>query len=147
MGTQSKILFCTRHPNGRIERYVVIYQQYDGHLEGVGLVLAKFLQTIDYHRNGFFEHERNQLGHVANGFGCMVAQFIAQQKTMVGQLYIDSSKSELDAEYNYTVIDCVETGKTFVQIDCDVGPHHPSPELTVEQFYDLCKKAFDEYDE
>lgn len=147
MGTHSKILFCRRRrPEERVERFVVIYQQYDGDLGGVGLKLAQFLKTIDYNRNGFFDHERTQIGKVANGFGCMVAQFIAQEKTEVGQLYIESANSSLDCEYNYTVIDCAEKG-TCVRIDCDVEEDAHNPELTVDEFYDVCKNAHEEYDE
>lgn len=146
MGTHSKILFCRRDQNQKVERYAVIYQQYDGHLEGVGLKLAQFLKSIDYHRNGIFIHEQNQMGKVANGFGCMVAQFIAQEKTEVGQFYVEPCNSALDCEYNYTVINCVDTGKTLVRIDCDFEVS-PNPELTIDQFYDICKNAAEEYDE
>ena len=140
MGTHSNILFCRRTLDGKIVRYVMVYHQYDGHLQGVGIELATFLKNINYIRNGFNLNDRHKLGQIANGLGCMVAQYVALQKKEVGNFYIESTDSPMTADYNYTVIYDETKNTTFVS----VNHYKLTPEMTIGEFYDYCTKGEEE---
>ena len=105
MGTRSTITFTENE-----EKLCKIYQQYDGYLDGVGKDLAEFLQSGKL-VNGITMGESDK---VFNGAGCLVAQFISENKTSAGGLYIIPLNDE-DEEYNYTV----KIIKGEILISCD----------------------------
>lgn len=95
MGTRSTIKFLTGKDNDFIGG---IYQQYDGYPSGKGLELAEFLNEVEL-INGI---QNNTLdSNQANGFDCLIAQFIARNKTVVGGLYMTTEYDE--QEWNYIV--------------------------------------------
>lgn len=81
MGTRSTITFYSNDKNTPI---VNIYQQYDGYLGGVGKDLCKWLENKII-VNGFSFHDKRD---IANGVGCLAAQYIKDNKKEVGNLYI-----------------------------------------------------------
>ena len=95
MATRSTIRFYDNDENQPI---VTIYHHYDGYYEGVGLQLANFLSVLEV-GNGISIEDK--MGGFANGMGCLAAQYIRQFKEDVGMLYIVSSSTE--EEYNYEV--------------------------------------------
>lgn len=99
MGTRSKISFIKRYDKGINEHLVSVYQQYDGYIEGVGYELANYLKSkkiINGIPGGV------DTSNLANGFECLVAQFIRDFKVDVGGLYITTEDNY--QEYNYNVI-------------------------------------------
>ncbi len=100
MGTRSTITFYEKRDDKLIP-YVNIYQQYDGYLEGVGKGLCKWLKNKII-VNGFsFYDKRN----IANGIGCLTAQYIKDNKDDVGNLYIYPIEEYCEeCDYNYSVI-------------------------------------------
>lgn len=94
MGTRSTIHF---QEDGKT--ICSIYQQYGGYPNGVGLQLADFLNGITI-VNGI---NPDKGGRLANGVGCLAAQFIADHKRDAGGLYItnESDRQEYDYFVNY----------------------------------------------
>lgn len=92
MGTRSVIKF---QEDG--ETICAIYQQFDGYVEGVGATLFEFLDDITI-VNGL---SVDQPERVANGVGCLAAQFIAQHKNGAGGFYM--THPDDSQQYNYTV--------------------------------------------
>ena len=102
MGTRSTITFCEKI-NDEIQPLVSIYQQYDGYLEGVGKDLCTWLSKMTI-LNGYSFYDKYS-DDVANGVGCLVAQYIRNIKPHIGDTYIipiDSSQEDID--YNYKII-------------------------------------------
>lgn len=100
MGTRSTITFCEKIDD-KIIPYVNIYQQYDGYLEGVGKELCEWLEDKII-VNGFSPGDRRD---IANGVGCLVAQFISDKKNGVGDFYVyPIGEGNGYCDYNYTVI-------------------------------------------
>lgn len=98
MGTRSTMKFI-RKGNNKLTPLVSIYRQYDGYVDGVGHELAKWLLDKNI-VNGFgISADRTKL---ANGFGCLIAQYIRDFKTEPGYLYITDMDNK--EEYNYEVI-------------------------------------------
>lgn len=99
MGIRSTIKFILVDSNACNNPLVNIYQQYDGHIEGKGHELAKFLLSKEI-INGI---PLNKLGkqNYANGFGCLVSQYIKEFKKEVGGLYLTSLDAE--EEYHYEI--------------------------------------------
>lgn len=97
MGTRSVIKF---QEDG--ETICAIYQQFDGYIEGVGATLFEFLDEITV-VNGL---SVDQPERVANGVGCLAAQFIAQFKVGAGGFYMTHPND--NQEYNYIVNSCWE---------------------------------------
>ena len=97
MGTRSVIKF---QEDG--ETICAIYQQFDGYIEGVGATLFEFLDEITI-VNGL---SLDQPERVANGVGCLAAQFIAQFKAGAGGFYMTHPSDS--QEYNYIVNSCWE---------------------------------------
>ena len=100
MSTRAQVRFATReegvsfseHPE-RVE--VQVYKHYDGYPSGHPVDLAKFL-------NGF--SVVNGLGQdthkVANGLGCLAAQYVAAFKEGPGDIYIENPDAKhTDIEY------------------------------------------------
>lgn len=83
--------------------YVSVYHHYDGYLSGVGEKLAKFLHRTKI-ISGIYKQKLSD--HVANGYGCLIAQYIALNKKDVGNVYIfpiDEDTSDY-IDYVYYVI-------------------------------------------
>ena len=97
MSTRSLVRFAKReegvsfseHPE-RVE--VQIYKHYDGYPSGHPLDLAKFLNGFKI-LNGIPYPEPDK---VANGLGCLAAQYIAAFKMKAGDIYVESPDTERD---------------------------------------------------
>ena len=100
MSTRSLVRFATReegvsfseHPE-RVE--VQVYKHYDGYPQGHPVDLAKFLDGFGIVNGlGMDTHK------VANGLGCLAAQYVAAFKECAGDLYIENPDAEhMDIEY------------------------------------------------
>ena len=100
MSTRSLVRFATReegvsfseHPE-RVE--VQVYKHYDGYPQGHPLDLAKFLKGFKV-VNGLGQDTHK----VANGLGCLAAQYVAAFKMDAGDMYIENADTEhFDIEY------------------------------------------------
>lgn len=98
MGTRSKTSFIKKR-DGKLEHLVSVYQQYDGYIEGVGYKIANFILSKEICNGIRLGRDTSKL---ANGFDCLIAQFIRDFKTEVGNLYITTEDNI--QEYNYNVI-------------------------------------------
>lgn len=96
MGTRSKTSFIEKI-GGKKRHLVSVYQQYDGYIEGVGYDIADYILSKKI-INGISGDTKDK----ANGFGCLIAQFIRDFKTDVGGLYI--VEEDCTQEYNYNII-------------------------------------------
>lgn len=99
MGTRSKTSFIEKRGD-KLTHLVSIYQQFDGYIEGVGYEIANYILNKEI-VNGI------KLGDMAtdkkaNGFTCLIAQFIRDFKTEIGNLYI-TTENDIQ-EYNYDII-------------------------------------------
>jgi len=95
MGTRSLTVF---KENGK--EFCVMYAQYDGYPDGLGLDLAKFLKDISL-VNGISINEKRK---IANGLGCLAAQVIAHLKDGPGGIYVYPPKArDCGEEYIYTI--------------------------------------------
>jgi hypothetical protein len=92
MGTRSVIKFQENN-----ETICAIYQQFDGYPEGVGRELFFFLDDMTI-VNGL---SVDQPKRVANGIGCLAAQFVAQFKDGAGGFYM--TPPDDTQEYDYIV--------------------------------------------
>lgn len=98
MGTRSKTSFI-RKMGDKKEHLVSIYKQYDGYIEGMGYEIANYIlnkEIINGIRLGV------DTSKMANGFDCLIAQFIRDFKTEIGHVYITTENNI--QEYNYDVI-------------------------------------------
>ena len=100
MSTRSLVRFATReegvsfseHPE-RVE--VQVYKHYDGYPQGHPLDLAKFLKGFKV-VNGLGQDTHK----VANGLGCLAAQYVAAFKTNAGDIYVENPDTQHgDIEY------------------------------------------------
>lgn len=98
MGTRSTMKFI-RKGNNKLTPLVSIYRQYNGYVDGVGHELAKYLLSKKI-VNGIPINDNS--GRIANGFGCLIAQYIRDFKTEPGNLYVTDMDDR--QEYNYEVI-------------------------------------------
>ncbi len=117
MGTRSIIKF---QEDGN--DICAIYQQFDGYPECVGNALFKFLDNISI-VNGIRLGETKR---VANGVGCLAAQFIAEHKNGAGGLYLTIPKDACQ-QYNYNV-NCKYVGEGLDAVE-DI-------EITVSEYED-----------
>ena len=101
MSTRSLVRFATReegvsfseHPE-RVE--VQVYKHYDGYPQGHPLELAKFLKDFKI-VNGIPYPDPDR---VANGLGCLAAQYVAAFKMKAGDLYLEHQDTDhYDVEY------------------------------------------------
>ena len=96
MATRSLIRFAKReegvsfseHPK-KIE--IQVYKHYDGYPQGHPVDLAKFLNRFKI-VNGL----TNDSIEVANGLGCLAAQYIAAFKQDPGDLYVENPDTKRD---------------------------------------------------
>lgn len=112
MGTRSLTKFISQYDD---EKFVItcVYRQYDGYPQGHGKELADFLNS-GVMVNGIGQSEQRQF----NGIGCLAAQFIAEFKKGVGNLYIHQPDSnDCGEEYVYEVI--YKYPKSFGKVDED----------------------------
>ena len=98
MGTRSTTKFIEKREE-KLTPLVNIYQQWDGYIEGKGYDLADFLKSKTI-INGLSRGQDTP--DYANGFGCLIAQYIKEFKEGVGGLYITDLDNK--QEYNYEVI-------------------------------------------
>lgn len=98
MGTRSKTSFIKKVDGEQIH-LVSIYQQYDGYISGVGHEIADYILNKELVNGIPLSYNKSD---IANGFDCLVAQFIRDFKTEVGGLYITTQDNI--QEYNYDVI-------------------------------------------
>ena len=94
MATRSLVRFAKReegvsfseHPE-RIE--VQVYKHYDGYPQGHPVDLAKFLSRFKI-VNGL----TNDSTEMANGLGCLVAQYVSAFKMEPGDLYVENPDTQ-----------------------------------------------------
>jgi len=98
MGTRSKTSFIEKRGD-KLTHLVSVYQQYDGYIEGVGHEIAEYILSKQICNGIRLGRDTSKL---ANGFTCLIAQFIRDFKTDVGGLYI-TTYDEIQ-EYNYNII-------------------------------------------
>lgn len=98
MGTRSKTSFIEKRGE-ELTHLVSVYQQYDGYIDGVGHEIAEYILSKKM-CNGI-PLGRNT-DNLANGFDCLIAQFIRDFKKDVGGLYITTEDNI--QEYNYDII-------------------------------------------
>ena len=97
MSTRSLVRFAKReegvsfseHPE-RVE--VQVYKHYDGYPSGHPVELAEFLKEFKI-VNGVPYGDDSKM---ANGLGCLAAQYIAAFKMKAGDLYVESPDTERD---------------------------------------------------
>lgn len=100
MGTRSVITFVEKY-NDKETPLVSVYQQFDGYLTGVGTELCEWLLKKKIVNGLGLGDEK--LSEIANGFGCLTAQFIRDFKTRPGYLYIYPLDHD-SQDFNYKVI-------------------------------------------
>lgn len=88
MGTRSLTRFIEVVENKK-NPITCIYRQYDGYPSGHGKELAEFLMSGTM-VNGYGSSEERQF----NGIGCLAAQFIAEFKKGVGNIYIEKPNAK-----------------------------------------------------
>ena len=100
MSTRSLVRFAKReegvsfseHPE-RVE--VQVYKHYDGYPSGHPTALAEFLKDFKI-VNGLGQDTHK----VANGLGCLAAQYVAAFKMDAGDIYVENPDTEhMDIEY------------------------------------------------
>ena len=148
MGTRSTITFCGKVGN-KIVPFVSIYQQYDGYLDGVGTELCEWLMD-KIMVNGISDRDNR---NIANGIGCLAAQYIRDNKHEVGGLYIyPIGNTHRNCDYNYQVIIDEEAVDTFegrklediTTIFIDNFGKEPFFIGTISQFFDYLDKNKEE---
>ena len=98
MGTRSKTSFIEKRGE-KLTHLVSVYQQYDGYIEGVGHEIAEYILSKKICNGIRLGRDTSDL---ANGFTCLIAQFIRDFKLDVGGLYITTEDNI--QEYNYEVV-------------------------------------------
>lgn len=98
MGTRSKTSFIEKRGE-KLTHLVSVYQQYDGYIEGVGHEIAEYILSKKICNGISLGRDTSNL---ANGFTCLIAQFIRDFKKDVGGLYI-TTEDDIQ-EYNYDII-------------------------------------------
>ena len=99
MGTRSLTRFILQEGEER-KPIMCVYRQYDGYPQGHGKELADFLMSGEM-VNGYGATEKR----LFNGLGCLAAQFVAEFKQGVGNIYIEEPNAiGLGEEYIYEVI-------------------------------------------
>jgi len=134
MGTPSVIHFKERSEY-QVRHIASVYQQYDGYPDSVGVTLAEFLSGIKI-IHGIGSDAR--LGTHANGPGCLVAQFIAQNKDRVGGLYMTDEGDSQD--YDYTVYFREPDNALVVKVE-EITCNKWSG--TLAEFVEFCKSGDD----
>lgn len=100
MGTRSLTIV-----NDGKRHVMTVYRQFDGNPEGHGKDLAALLGKIKV-INGLGGGDRERMGKVANGMGCLAAQLVARLKDCVGNVYVEGRWSKKDwkgTAYQYII--------------------------------------------
>ena len=100
MGTSATVRFKYAGDNPIL---VNVRHHYDGYIEGVGYDLAKFLLSKKIVNGISVFDDRDS---IANGFNCLIAQYISNVKKGPGDVYI--WPQHFEGDYNYDVVynDC-----------------------------------------
>ena len=119
-----------------------MYRQYDSYPIGHGLEIAEFLNPIQL-VNGFGRDTDTE--KIANGVGCLAAQFVAHFKHDVGGFYLYPPNSkDCGEEYTYTIkvndIESYNTDKQYVITVKDYGKKQIF-KGNLEQFTTFCKNS------
>lgn len=96
MGTIASVRFKYEGDNPIL---VNVRHHYDGYIEGVGHDLAKFLLSKKI-VNGITDFD--DMNAIANGFDCLIAQYISNVKKGPGKVYI--WPQDFKGDYNYDVV-------------------------------------------
>jgi len=96
MGTSAAIRFKYEGDNTIL---VNVYHHYNGYIEGVGHDLAEFLLSKKI-VNGITCFD--DMNTIANGFSCLIAQYISNVKKGPGKIYI--YPQHFKGDYNYDVV-------------------------------------------
>lgn len=96
MGTSATVKFKYEGDNPIL---VNVYHHYDGYIEGVGHDLAEFLLSKKI-VNGITCFD--DMNAIANGFGCLIAQYIGNVKEGPGKVHI--WPQDFKGDYNYDVV-------------------------------------------
>ena len=119
MSTRSIVRFAKReegvsfseHPE-RVE--VQVYKHYDGYPEGHPLDLAKFLKEFKIVSGlGIDTYQ------MANGLGCLAAQYVAAFKMKAGDIYIENQDTR-HGDIEYTTYVWGDDGKSIYMSIFDV---------------------------
>lgn len=108
MGTRSLVQLAVRGDDGKLTVYAVIYNQYDGHYDGIGAILARFLKGAVIVNGIELGSKVNQF----NGAGDLFARVFAllkQSPYQIGRCYLTDPTLECVAgedwiEYVYRII-------------------------------------------
>ena len=97
MSTRSLVRFVKREEGVSFSEHpeqveVQVYKHYDGYPEGHPLELAKFLKDFKIVNGVPFGDD----SRMANGLGCLAAQYIAAFKMKAGDLYVENPDTEHD---------------------------------------------------
>ncbi len=118
MSTRSLVRFATReegvsfseHPE-RVE--VQVYKHYDGYPSGHPVDLAEFLKDFEIVNGVPFGVDNSRM---ANGLGCLAAQYVAEFKMEPGDIYIENpDKKHGDIDY-ITYVWGVENKNIYMSI-------------------------------
>ena len=120
MSTRSLVRFAKReegvsfseHPE-RVE--VQVYKHYDGYPSGHPVELAEFLKEFKI-VNGLPHGDDSKM---ANGLGCLVAQYIAAFKMKAGDIYVESPDTERDWIEYITYVWGIENKDIWMSIFSD----------------------------
>lgn len=94
MSTRALVRFF----NKDFVEYARVYKHWDGYPDGFGLDIAKFIKDIKIPKG--VSHKEN----TAAGVGCLIAQFIANFKKEVGDIYVESLMYEInDCSFYYHI--------------------------------------------
>lgn len=125
MGTRSLI-----HFNDGEQTLCTIYRQFDGYPTGRGLELAEWLAGIRV-VNGIRLGDTN----IANGCGCLAAQWIAKEKAGAGGVYIyPPNTKDCWEEYTYTVTVTCEGDEHAISLACPEADFSGTPAEFVALF-------------
>ena len=111
MSTRSTVVFVNTAFGNR-QKVCAVYQHHDGYLSGVGKELAEFCDGI-LMVNGLSSLQPKS---IANGCGCLAAQFIAKFKAGAGGLY-RVPVGDPGEEYVYVV----EADTELIRITAETG--------------------------
>ena len=124
MSTRSLVRFATReegvsfseHPE-KVE--VQVYKHFDGYPSGHPVALAEFLKDFKVVNGVPFGVDNSRM---ANGLGCLAAQYIAAFKMAAGDIYVESPDTERDWIEYITYVWGVEDKDIWMSIfDTDNG--------------------------
>ena len=81
----------------------------DSYIEGLGKDIANFLNSITVVNGIRLQEERK----VANGFGCLIAQFIVNIKNGVGNVHIEEY---CEQDYNYIIQETEDLNEFNIEV-------------------------------